>query len=95
MRVGFRFVEGASTFHMIGRGRVVETDAPVVPVGPPVVDWGNMYMASSSSNTANTTRTSQVSRPDFDTDGHQIESSAGNSLEPDTNDGDKPDDVGS
>ena len=98
MHAGFWLVEGASTFHMIGRGRVVETVTPVVPadpfvVDPPVLDWGHIYMASSSSNMANTTRTSQVTCPQYDTDGHQIESSAGNSPEPDTDDEDDDDDV--
>jgi len=92
MHVGFWFVEGASTFHMVGRGRVVETVTPVVPADPPVLDWGHIYMASSSSDTGYTTRTSQVTCPQYDADGHQIESSAGNSPEPDTDDEDDDDD---
>jgi hypothetical protein len=103
LRLGFWVVDGDSTFHMVGRGRVVED---VVPEGPAVLVFEPVTQAPSPSSTVHWTESSSGDCPQFDTDRHYIESSVENSPETETeeaedgeddddDDDDGPDDVGS
>ena len=86
LRVGFQVVDGERRFRMVGRGRVVED---VVPAAPAELVFEPVSQAPSPSSTVASSESSSGDCPQFDSDGHMIESSVENSPETETEDGEE------
>ena len=69
---------------MVGRGRVVED---VVPAAPAELVFEPVSQAPSPSSTVASSESSSGDCPQFDSDGHMIESSVENSPETETEEG--------